>query len=811
MLNEKTQSPKPPHHIGDPWQPNTIFFGRTQDIETISQQLRTNKVVLLLNGIGGMGKTALANQLRYQIGDQYDHVIWTNLQNVADTDKHPLRNHLLYNSIQLHQDLGIAEVLRSEQDETQKWAILVRALRQLGDNVLWIIDNAHQQDQATIDELPDNCRILLTVRHAIGDIPTHYVNELEKETALRLFKHYYTRPDDDQSILDVCKAVGYHALSVELLAKTLNELPNKGASFLLQEFKKRGIGKQTTQAASTDIAAQQTRISHIFEAILQIGNLHRNIPALSVLRIFMYLPCQDILFQLIALLAQKHDPKQQDILQNSLNELVRLGWLRHTSLTAAEKTTEFWQMHPAVWEMLWKKQHKTPKQAERIIDVIMGIAQIECEKGAFKAQVWTPYLSALLQVHNLKTSEQLRLYNLLAHITQALGHHAIASENKQKALALAAIVPHTQNSDLAMLYIEIGVNHVQLGQYDAAISYYKRSCAIWEKNPSANLRELGGAYLNIALSYYRLSEYHNALSYFERCRAMWSLTNNLLDADWITFYMKMGEAYYMTKQYNKALTCYKSCEAIQKESLPPQHPDWANLYLNMANTYDMLTQYELALDYYERYITIRQPSLSAQDPSFAIIYMDMGDIYLRLGQYDTAITHYKHSQTIHEQNPVLSTHQLGILFLNMATTHSKLGQSATALSLYEQCAAILEQILPDNDSDLGILYLNMSSEYKKLEQYATALQYCKRCLAIWEQILPPLHLYWVNLYNNMEACYSADSQFEKALEYVRKNVAICQQTLPENNANRIAAERRQVELMLIVDRLSSNRTEHFSH
>ncbi|MBL7787869.1 MAG: hypothetical protein JNM36_18320 [Chitinophagales bacterium] len=51
-----------PHHIGDQWQPNTIFFGRTQDMETITEQLRTSKALLLLNGIGGMGKTALANQ-----------------------------------------------------------------------------------------------------------------------------------------------------------------------------------------------------------------------------------------------------------------------------------------------------------------------------------------------------------------------------------------------------------------------------------------------------------------------------------------------------------------------------------------------------------------------------------------------------------------------------------------------------------------------------------------------------------------------------------------------------------------------------
>ena len=62
QILQQSQNPKPPHHIGDQWQPNTIFFGRTQDMETITEQLRTSKALLLLNGIGGMGKTALANQ-----------------------------------------------------------------------------------------------------------------------------------------------------------------------------------------------------------------------------------------------------------------------------------------------------------------------------------------------------------------------------------------------------------------------------------------------------------------------------------------------------------------------------------------------------------------------------------------------------------------------------------------------------------------------------------------------------------------------------------------------------------------------------
>ena len=797
MLNEKTQSPKPPHHIGDPWQPNTVFFGRTQDMETIAEQLRTNKVVLLLNGIGGMGKTTLANELRFHIGDQYEYLIWTDLQSTPDTDEQPLRNHLLYNSIQLHQGLGIADVLRSEQDETQKWALFVRAITSVGKNILWVIDNARQQDQSTIDELPDNCYILLTSREKIGDIPTHYVDELNPNDALDLFKHYYKRPDDDDVIQDVCKAVGYHALSVELLAKTLNELPNKGASFLLQEFKKRGIGKQTTQAASTDIAAQQAHINRIFEAILQIGNIHHNIPALSALRTFMYLPCQDIFFQLIALSTQKHDPKQQVSLQNSLNELARLGWLRRTSLTEEGKTIKFWQIHPAVQEWLWQKQYKTPKQEEYIFDTIIEVAQKSCKEDPILAQTWIPYLNTLLKYYTHKNMELLKVYNTLAYLNEAVGQHAKALEQRQKGLAWAATAAPASRRDLAMSYMDTGVSYGQLGQYDTAISYYKRSCAIWEKNPLNNRHDLGGAYLNMALAYDNLSNYDTAIDYFERCRSLWEKTLPAKDPDLAIVYLSTGKAYYHRKQYDTALAYYERCQDIWQQILPEQHSDWADLYMNMANLYNDTGQYDIALDYYERCIAIRQQRLLPEHSSLAHVYLNMGNIYVKKGQYRTALTHYERCCAIYEQNPSDSNGHLAVLYMNIGIAYSNLNQFLTALGFYEQSAAILEQSQPARDRDLAILHMNMAANYSGLKEYAKALQYYERCQTVWEETLPPLHLNLATLYFNMGGCYTNCSQFEQALDYFRKSVAIYQQTLPENDSQRIIAEKQQKSLEAI--------------
>jgi tetratricopeptide (TPR) repeat protein len=688
-----------PHHIGDAWQPNTVFFGRTQDIKTISEQLRNHGATLLLNGIGGMGKTALANQIRHQIGDRYDHVIWTNLQNTPDKDEKVLRNHLLYSSHQLHRDLGIADVLRNEHDEARKWVILLRSLKQLGSEVLWIIDNAHQQDHNTINSLPDNCHILLTSRHTIENIPTHYVNELEKDDVLCLFKHYYPLPDDDHTILDVCRAVGYHALSIELLAKTLNELPNKDVSFLLQELNSRGINIKRQQQVWTNYAQRETYLNKCLLAAFDLGKLMEQSDLHLLLRFFCLMPYQDIAYSVVEQLTQTEDEEAEDELLHHLQQLSKLGWLKPSQTNWFGSVQKSWRMHTIVQDAVQQQLGHDEGLENKVASVLVNTSFQYYEKHPIEAQEWCSFLTAMVKKVDRKIMSIAWCYDALSHLFRTMGYHDKALLNNQKALSIAEQILPPQHLDLASFYMNTAVSYNKLSQYDTALAYYERCRAIREQILPAQHPDLAGLYMNMAITYRDLSQYDTALIYHEHCRKIWEQILPAQHPNLAMLYMNMGNIYKNLRQYDTALVYYERCRAIREQVLPAQHPDLAGLYMNMAITYKDLNQYDTALIYHEHCRKIWEKLLPAQHPNLAMLYMNMANTYLDLAQHDTA------------------------------------------LAYYERCRTIWEQILPAQHPNLAMLYMNIASLYAEQSQFMEGKAYIDKAVAIYQQILSPEHFY----------------------------------------------------------------------
>ncbi len=102
--------------------------------------------MILINGLGGIGKTVLATAYVQLYGDSYDHLAWIN------------RGEDLIASIAFNEDL--AETLKfpmqKEEEMEERFRTILRKLHHLPGNNLLVIDNAQEQvaQKDVYDHLP---------------------------------------------------------------------------------------------------------------------------------------------------------------------------------------------------------------------------------------------------------------------------------------------------------------------------------------------------------------------------------------------------------------------------------------------------------------------------------------------------------------------------------------------------------------------------------------------------------------------------------------------------------------------------------
>jgi len=159
------------HNLPVPDFDETGFIGRTQDIEAVTRLVLTNRVVSIL-GDGGIGKTALALKVAYDIVDMnekcpFELIIWTSAKTTMLTSKGIEE---IYTAITDYTGL-ISEINNTIGGENKLNEIL-EYLKFF--KTLLVIDNLEtiqsQEVRDFIREAQTRCNILITSRIGLGEL-----------------------------------------------------------------------------------------------------------------------------------------------------------------------------------------------------------------------------------------------------------------------------------------------------------------------------------------------------------------------------------------------------------------------------------------------------------------------------------------------------------------------------------------------------------------------------------------------------------------------------------------------------------------
>ncbi|MEO1713181.1 MAG: NB-ARC domain-containing protein, partial [Bacteroidota bacterium] len=260
--------------------PSEALIGRVEDLARLTEKLASAGRVVVVNGMGGIGKTSLAAQYVQDSLATWKHLAW-----IEQSESFVLA---MQTQTSLAKNLKVELSREPEQDV----AMILNGLSNLAGPSLLVIDNAEGDIEPYLKQLPhENWTVLLTSRERLSKTEVFLLDFLEKESAIQLFQAHYDLDPDQGAIERIVELVQAHTLTLEVLAKTAQNLEIQPLQMLVDLLEEKGlaIGKPVDFSAVEHYQGQDVqRLFPYLEAIFTLPDFQET--ELHLLKQFLVLP-----------------------------------------------------------------------------------------------------------------------------------------------------------------------------------------------------------------------------------------------------------------------------------------------------------------------------------------------------------------------------------------------------------------------------------------------------------------------------------------------------------------------------------------
>ena len=331
---------------------------------------------------------------------------------------------------------------------------------------------------------------------------------------------------------------------------------------------------------------------------------------------------------------------------------------------------------------------------------------------------------------------------------------------------------HGHVERVTLICHNIGVLHMELGDYQQAKEYYERALSL-------QLDTLGPDHVCVAYTFLSMGNLHcilgnnlQAKEYYERAL---SIRLNKLGPDHVdvaSTYHCMGVLHRNLGDNQQAKKYYECALSIRLNKLGPDHVDVALTYHNMGNLHHILGDAQRAKKYYERSLSIRQNKLGADHLWVACSYHSMGNLHGDLGDYQQAKKYHERALSIKLDKLGPDHPDVAASYHDIGTLHSKLGDNLRAKEYYERALSIRQNKVGSDHVDVASIYHNMGTLHSELGDNQQAKEYYERALSIQLDKLGPDHLTLARSYHNMGVLRRELGDHHQAKEYHERALSI---------------------------------------
>lgn len=699
------------------------FTGRSVEMDALQQfaQSSTSKIpCIVVSGIGGVGKSALAKQFSATIAKAIftDGTFWLRGDLLA-TDLERLAQSLKWDpALKISQKSHVEQILEKKR-------------------CLLIIDgfSSEHVDMSILPIPSGYTKTLITTTerdlHQKVGVPAEILqlgmwSLGSSRTYLKKFSvHCREEADDDLDRLS--QFVGCLPLGVRLLAGLMDLYPDATARTLLEMLTLQG----TWALDELDLAAKgsvergiEKTFAVVWKSLLDPEKLTLTALAVcakntstSVVKAVSGLGDRDLRRALAKLRSiSMVDYESEEICPWATHDVVRLFTLFQFEKEDTGHKATLEKRH-----LIWAATHiytpRDPKDhrgfLEGLHDCILSAQRVLTTAGPSAAhlllvEIWSTLREAGSYFTALKIAEDflpsipegsllratwLNILGMsqddLFQYEQALASHAHA----------ITILEALESDDLELLstyFMNTAVVLGNLGRYKEAVALHKKVIAMKEGLPMPNRAVLATAYDNISNALDDWGQVEQALQYsldaLDMRIQIYGEDHQLIGQS----YGNLGAKYYFLKDYDKMLQCYERALEIQLKVLGEEHPFTISSYNNIGLAWSEKNDHSKAFHYYSLALAARRRLHGENHPETAQCYNNIAFIHSAKGEYDEALALLQRCYDVEVRVLGQAHPRVAKTVENMAEVHRQVGHYQIALELYQNAIEMRENSLIPN-------------------------------------------------------------------------------------------------------------------
>lgn len=613
------------------------IIGREAELADTHRHLHAGKPAVLVNGIGGMGKTTIAAKYVVRYAREYRHIAWLTVQGSLEE--------AFYNNTALLDALHLSAAVRERIEARQAGAAFELVFKRLNDleKTLVVVDNAN--DATDLVELKKHfdtahCHFLLTSRARPAAWQIVEVKPLPDSDAIALFRAHCPAPEaDDARIGALATALDGHTLLIELVAKSA-AASGIGVAELEAILREKFIHDPILNKRSVDTGAHGYSLddlrkrAKVEEYIWLIFKNIADVPptAQELLRAFALLPPataldEDLLEKHAALFGLEAG------VFSALDWLVEYGWLEKANAPGQKPA---FKMHPLIADVAVRHLDVNAEYAKIYITAVAEQTFYDAqnpEHDLFEVNKKRPLAERLSDLFFEENREDVsELLHSLNWLNQNMGFYQQARKMGERAVAITENFADKYPALLSKNQSTLALVLQTLGDYEGAKKLLEKALASAEKNFGEEHPETAASYSNLALVLRDLGDYEGAKSLLEKALVSDEKNFGQEHPSTAIDYSNLATVLRALGEYEEAKKLLEKALASDVKNFGEEHPNTVVRYANFALVLQDLGEYEGAKKLTEKALNAYEKIFGPDHVDVARCQYNLAVILIQTGQ-----------------------------------------------------------------------------------------------------------------------------------------------------------------------------------